>query len=218
MELELPFLKEEELLHVLEQIGRKDELVLKALDFSKEVHKDEIRKWDNSRALETHIYPTIKFLIQHYKAYNEIPTLDVLAAELMHDTKERNRNIEDEFYKKEFNDMIYEYVLAVTKPKYQDYEGKNDFEKKRRVNEVHFPKILKGKKEAKLMKLADRYSNLLTINSNTPPGRIYFWLEEMNDFYLDLALKNSYNYFYFRMKQRVEEIEKLKLAIYSNKI
>ena len=217
MNLELPFLKEEGLLEILEQIGRKDDLVLKALELSKDIHKDEIRKWDNSRALETHIYPTIKFLIAHYQAYNKIPSLEVIAAELIHDTKERNRNIENEFYKKEFNDTVYEYVMAVTKPPYQDYEGNGDFEKKRKVNEVYFPKISNSPIEVKLMKLADRYSNLLTINSNTPPEKIAFWLREMEDFYLNLALKNSSNYFYYRMRNRVEEIKALELNILAGK-
>lgn len=144
-------------------------LLLKALSFAAYKHKDQRRKDVESSPYINHPISLASILCNE----GHVTDIVVICAALLHDTVEDTDTTADEL-EKEFGALISDIVMDVTDDKTLDKAAR----KQHQIN--HAAHI---SDQAKLVKLADKISNMRDISSNPPSG----WGLERRQEYFDWA-------------------------------
>jgi guanosine-3',5'-bis(diphosphate) 3'-pyrophosphohydrolase len=146
-------------------------LILKALEFSARKHKNQRRKDVEASPYINHPISLANIL------FNEahVTDVNVICAALLHDTIE-DTETEPEELEDELGLEITDIVMDVT----DDTSLHRHERKKAQID--HAPHI---SREAKLVKLADKISNLRDVSSNPPPS----WSLDRRQEYFEWAKK-----------------------------
>lgn len=144
-------------------------LLLKALAFAAHKHKDRRRKDVDSSPYINHPITLANVLCNE----GHVTDTDVICAALLHDTVEDTKTTAEEL-EREFGTAISGIVMEVTDDKTLDKAVR----KQRQVE--HAGHI---SDQAKLVKLADKISNLRDVVANPPPA----WSLERRQGYFDWA-------------------------------
>lgn len=144
-------------------------LLMKALDFASDKHRDQRRKDVNSTPYINHPIDLANVLVNE----GGVEDMDVIVAALLHDTVEDTETSFEELEER-FGAEIAGIVAEVTDDKHLEKHER----KQRQVD--HAPHM---SDEAKLVKLADKISNLRDIAAN-PPAE---WSPERKREYFDWA-------------------------------
>lgn len=163
-----PFLTEDQLLNEFSASRIKiTPLLEKALIQTKRTHRKHLRDDGTSSVLEQHIYPLVKSIISCYKYEQKKITTSVLAAGLLHDVIEDDYNMTDKKFKFMFGNKIYKIVKCVTK---KPEENKPDLSEEEiyAINVKLVENLRKCPTEAQIIKLADRFNNVICSFSAKP--------------------------------------------------
>ncbi len=128
--------------------------VLRAAAFAADKHRTQKRKGKMERPYVGHCIEVARIIAE----IGEVDDADILAAALLHDTIE-DQEIKPEEIRKEFGSVTEEMVLEVTDDKSLDRQ------ERRRLQVVNAPHKSPG---AKLIKLADKISNVREIGVDPP--------------------------------------------------
>ena len=129
-------------------------LILKALRFSAEKHKDQRRKGANASPYINHPIEVTEILWR----LGEVRDTNLLLAAILHDTIEDTDTTADEI-KAEFGEEVLSIVLEVTDDKSLP---------KQRRKQLQVENAPHKSPKAKLLKLADKISNVREIVSSPP--------------------------------------------------
>lgn len=146
-------------------------LIFKALDFAAYKHKDQRRKDADASPYINHPIALAKVLSNE----GGVTDVNVLCAALLHDTVEDTKTTAEELVK-EFGEVIAGIVMEVTDDKTLPKEKRK---------ELQIQHAGKASREAKLVKLADKISNLRDIVQAPPAG----WSSERKAEYFEWAKK-----------------------------
>ncbi len=146
-------------------------LLLKALTFAAHKHKDQRRKDVNASPYINHPISLANILCNE----GHITDIEAICGALLHDTVEDTDTSPEEL-ENEFGKVIRDIVMAVT----DDTSLSRDERKKLQI--VHAAELTE---RAKLVKLADKISNLRDVADNPPMG----WTLERRQQYFDWAKK-----------------------------
>lgn len=144
-------------------------LVLKAAEFAALKHQDQRRKGESERPYIGHCIEVARMIAEIAKS--DDPT--ILSAAILHDTLEDTETTREEL-SQAFGERITDFVIQVT----DDKSLKKGERKKLQVE--HAPHLSPG---AKLIKLADKISNVREIGSDPPKG----WDEKRREKYFKWA-------------------------------
>jgi len=131
-------------------------LLLKALDFAAEKHRDQRRKGGEASPYINHLIDTARLLWR----IGKVRDITVMAAAILHDTVEDTETTV-ELLETEFGGEIAGIVLEVT----DDKTLPNDARKRLQVE--HAPGL---SHRARLVKIADKISNITDILESPPAG------------------------------------------------
>lgn len=146
-------------------------LLMKALEFAAFKHKDQCRKDVNASPYINHPISLANILCNE----GHISDIEVICGALLHDTIEDTDTTADEMeaeFGKRIRDMVMEVTDDTSRPKLE----------RKRLQIEHAPHI---SDEAKLVKLADKISNLRDIEVCPPVD----WTLERRQQYYDWAKK-----------------------------
>ncbi|MEJ2362582.1 MAG: HD domain-containing protein [Gammaproteobacteria bacterium] len=144
-------------------------LLLKALSFAAHKHKDQRRKDPEASPYINHPISLANILCNEA----HITDIDVICAALLHDTVEDTETTPEEL-EQEFGQDIKSIVMEVT-----DDKDLPSHERKR----LQIEHAEHASDKAKLVKLADKISNLRDVANNSPPS----WSLERRQKYFDWA-------------------------------
>lgn len=130
-------------------------LILKALEFSARKHKNQRRKDSETSPYINHPISLANILCNEA----HITDVNVICAALLHDTIE-DTETEAEELESEFGLEIKDIVMAVT-------DDQSLLKHERKQAQIDHAADISA--EAKLVKLADKISNLRDVSSNPPP-------------------------------------------------
>lgn len=180
----------------------KHPLVQKALAQAEESHKDMIRD-EGSGYLEHHIYPVTFGVMEYYQKTGKKITPELIAASLLHDSLEDDSLLTEDFFVREFGNEVFQIVKPLSKGDYRDYLGKDKREKKHALNKEYILGLESAPIEAIHIKLEDRCNNISSIHHSPKEGKVEYYIEETELFYIPLAEKHSASH-YKRLKELVE--------------
>jgi GTP diphosphokinase / guanosine-3',5'-bis(diphosphate) 3'-diphosphatase len=144
-------------------------LLLKALGFAAHKHKDQRRKDPESSPYINHPISLANILCNE----GHVTDIEVICAALLHDTVEDTETTPEEL-EQEFGQVIQSIVMEVT-----DDKTLPKAERKR----LQIEHAAHASVQAKLVKLADKISNLRDVANNPPPA----WSLERRQEYFDWA-------------------------------
>jgi len=144
-------------------------LLLKALTFAAHKHKDQRRKDLNASPYINHPISLANILCNE----GHVADVEVICGAFLHDTVEDTETTSDEL-EVEFGKVISEIVMEVTDDKTLPKD-----ERKR----LQIEHAAHASNKAKLVKLADKISNLRDVVDNPPPD----WSLERRQAYFDWA-------------------------------
>lgn len=181
------------------------QLLRKALIQSKKTHSTHIRE-DGSSVLEQHIYPITKTIIACYKLDKKEINHEILASALLHDVIEDDTEITSDAFKRFFGKKVYEIVMSVTKRPKDNISSLSEKEKYR-INKLLIKNLKKCPIEAGIIKLADRYNNLICTISLGKTNSLKYkrYIIEAKEIFLPLAKELS-PYFYKRIKYALDTV------------
>jgi GTP diphosphokinase / guanosine-3',5'-bis(diphosphate) 3'-diphosphatase len=149
-------------------------VILKAAEFAAHKHRDQRRKGKSQRPYVGHCIEVARMIAE----VGGIEDANVLAAAILHDTVEDTDTTPQEI-EKEFGADIALLVAEVTDDK------RLESDERKRLQVVHAPHI---SDRAKLIKLADKISNVREIGADPPENwdlkrrlRYYDWAKEVVD-------------------------------------
>ena len=146
-------------------------LMLKALTFAAHKHKDQRRKDHAASPYINHPISLANILCNE----GHVADIEVICGAFLHDTIEDTQTTPEEL-EAEFGKVILDIVLEVT------YDKTLPKEERKRMQIEH---AAAASNKAKLVKLADKISNLRDIADNPPPD----WSLERKQVYFDWAKK-----------------------------
>jgi len=153
--------------------------ILKAIDFARQAHLNQVRKYTNDSYL---IHPiSVGFILSTVTDDNEI-----LEAGVLHDTLEDTNTTITELLDN-FGQKVTDFVIDVT-----DVSKPSDGNRKVR-KEIDRKHLAKVGPDSKTIKLADIIDNGRSI-SEYDPGFARVWLQEKKDLLPDLRQGNSQLY------------------------
>ncbi len=130
------------------------EIILKTADFAAVQHKDQRRKGSDADPYINHPLSVARLLVE----VGGIQDIEILAAAMLHDTVEDTETTEAEITEL-FGKTIASIVMEVTDDKELEKQ------ERKRLQIEHAPHLSPG---AKLVKLADKISNIQDVVSNPP--------------------------------------------------
>ena len=145
-------------------------LLMKALDFAANKHRNQRRKNVDASPYINHPISLANILCNEAHVTN----LNVICGALLHDTVEDTETTKEEL-ENEFGQDICNIVMDVT-----DDKSIKDNQKRKQLQIEHAPHISTS---AKLVKLADKISNLRDVDKDPPAG----WSLERKREYFDWA-------------------------------
>jgi guanosine-3',5'-bis(diphosphate) 3'-pyrophosphohydrolase len=132
--------------------------LVKAINFATEAHKDQRRKDSKATPYITHPIEVMYFLSEA-----GITDVDILCSAVLHDVIEDTPVTKEELFE-QFGENVTNMVLECS-------DDKSDTKVNRKKHQIeHASQISTG---AKLVKLADKYSNVRGLGKNPP----HFWSE-----------------------------------------
>lgn len=195
---------ENEIKNLLKTSGLNSSKVKFALLQAIKSHKEQKR--DTGRnTLEDHIFPVVKDLIQNYK--DDLEFEDIVIVALLHDTVEDDKTYSIDKCKTFFDKKICGYVKQLTKVKPEDYKTYGH-KQKYEVNKKYLENFKTYNRIVRIIKLADRYNNLLSIHEIPDKEKQKRNIKETIDFILPWAKETSEVY-YERIRELVEKINDL---------
>ena len=219
------FLTRENLITFLQDSQvRVDDFVTAALDIASDVHGQVRREDKTSPFLETHIWPVVKHVVDHYlNAKRNITSIEVASA-ILHDIMEDNEKILDLYRTKDygfdaylryrFGVKIYNMCIDLKIKPLENFPGKTNED--RQLARFHeYCKILSSADyDVKAIKLADRINNMNFVSKlNTQKdaviaAKIKRYQREAEDFYLAYALLNPrMGDFYENLRSSYEKLK-----------
>ncbi|MBA3343437.1 MAG: HD domain-containing protein [Gemmatimonadaceae bacterium] len=131
-------------------------LILRAAEFAAHRHRKQRRKGRSKRPYIGHCIEVARLVAE----VGGVVDANVLAAALLHDTVEDTKTSRDEI-RQEFGAAVDELVQEVTDDKSLDKEERKE------LQVTHAPHLSPG---AKVIKLADKISNVQEIGTDVPKG------------------------------------------------
>lgn len=183
-----------------------DTQVLKALEISERIHKDQIRDSGNSY-LEEHIYPVVSNLLKRHSKHPKLKQLVVVA--LLHDTVE-DGDLEEGYLSKEFDSEIEKYVMGVTKKKVVLTERPTQEWLFNQMKES-IVKVEEAGEISQIVKMEDRIQNTqsMSINSNKKDKYLRM-VDEIRRLFIPLAQRMNPTYSYVEaLESEAIRIEKM---------
>jgi len=144
-------------------------LMLKALTFASQKHKDQRRKDHAASPYINHPISLANILCNE----GHVTDVEVICGAFLHDTVEDTQTTPEEL-EAEFGKVIMDIVMDVT-------DDKNLSKEERKRMQIQHAEHASNK--AKLVKLADKISNLRDVADNSPPD----WSLERRQAYFDWA-------------------------------
>ena len=204
--MEIPKTTRSELLWELSSLGLNSSiLVTKALEQAYSSHNTQQRD-DGSSYLEQHVYAVTSSVMKYCEKMQRAITPELIAGALLHDALEDDDALTDEQFKQHFGDKVYAIVKPLSKPDYRKYPGKTKQDKKYALNRDYIMGLERAPDESQMIKLADRLNNISCIHLSPKPGKIDFYIEETEEFYLPFAKKVS-EYYYSMIKRRIDALK-----------
>lgn len=179
-------------------------LVGRALDRAYMSHRAQERD-DGSSYLQQHVYPVTLSVVKYYRRLRKLVTPELVAGALLHDVLEDDDDVTSKQFEEEFGKKVFSIVEPLSKPDYREYPGDTKKDRKYALNREYFAGLRIAPEESKIIKLADRLNNILCIHLSPKPGKMLFYVEETEKFYLPFAREVSEHY-YDRIKARIEEL------------
>ncbi|MDE1153430.1 MAG: HD domain-containing protein [Micavibrio sp.] len=141
----------------------------RAMTFAAQKHTDQRRKGERAEPYVNHLIEVVDLLVQHTGGAD----IDLLCAGMLHDTVEDTKTTREELVR-EFGENVADIVMECT-----DDKSLPKAERKRLqiVNAPH------KSDAAKMVKMADKISNLKTILTSPPPD----WTEDRKQEYFAWA-------------------------------
>ncbi len=183
-----------------------DTQVLKALEISERIHKDQIRDSGNSY-LEEHIYPVVSNLLKRHSKHPKLQQLVVVA--LLHDTVE-DGDLEEGYLSKEFDSEVEKYVMGVTKKKVVLTERPTQEWLFNQMKES-IVKVEEAGEVSQIVKMEDRIQNMESTGMNLSKKEKYLrMVNEMKELFIPLAIKMNIDYGYVdALNFQIDRIEKM---------
>lgn len=157
-------------------------------------HSKQIRD-DGSNYLTSHIFPIVSDLLQNIK---RVPALmeNIIILALLHDTLEDDLNYSEIKLLKVFDKKILNQLKILTKPRIYNFKKQTE-EEKYIQNSMIFEKIMKSTYSVRIVKLADRFNNISSIDllRTTRPEKFTRYIKEGYNLVLPLAKITSKKYF-----------------------
>jgi guanosine-3',5'-bis(diphosphate) 3'-pyrophosphohydrolase len=149
-------------------------LVLRAAEFAAHKHRRQRRKGRTKRPYIGHCIEVARLIAD----VGQVDDANILAAAILHDTLEDTKTTHDEL-RQEFGPVIDDLVSEVTDDKDLDKSVR------KRLQVEHAPNLSPG---AKVIKLADKISNVREIGADPPKGwdierreKYFAWAREVVD-------------------------------------
>jgi len=142
----------------------KDALILDALDFAADAHKDQVRKYSE----EPYIFHPVEVA---QIVWSVLADPEATAAALLHDVVE-DTHVTEEQIRTKFGDRVADLVMMVTKPSKPE-DGVRAIRKE--MDRVHYAK---GDSAAQTIKLADVISNTADVVDHDPRFAKVYLLEQ----------------------------------------
>ncbi|HEX3568825.1 MAG TPA: HD domain-containing protein [Candidatus Saccharimonadales bacterium] len=170
-------------------------------------HRNQLRDNGNPYLTE-HIYPVAYEVIKSYGDLSA-PKIVVISA-LLHDCIEDDPGFTYETCRAKFGKRIADIVQALTKNEKENAVSNNQ-EEKTQLNRIYMRRLLSGPSEALIVKLADRFCNLATVQTikSTNPGKYNRYIQETRVLFLPLAEQYS-TYFYDQLRVLLQNLESSK--------
>lgn len=181
-----PYITRDDLLSSLYRFKLDTPLVLKALQISSGIHKDQIRD-GGTPYLEEHIFPITKQIAVRHTKRSDIEELIIIA--LLHDAVEDSLHLSVESIRKEFGESVAIGIQYLTKRKRGKCRAKTAEEKFAR-NYAHLKRIEKGGERTVIVKLEDRINNYQSTTADRIPLKLekhLRYIREGEAFYLPLT-------------------------------
>lgn len=164
-----------------------DAIIKKAIKQANKSHSDQKRD-DGSSYLENHIYPVALSVIDYLKNSEKIIHPEIIAGAILHDVLEDDLSIDESKFRYEFGEKVYSLVKSLTKPEKENFLGFDLDEKRKTRNEFYFNNIKNSCFETKIIKLADRLNNILSLDKVTEEKRKRI-IKDTKEHYIPLAKK-----------------------------
>ena len=204
--MEVPNITRIQLLSRLSESGLdSNNLVRKALDQAFRSHHTQERD-DGSSYLEQHVYAVTASIIEYRKNAQKQVTPELIAGALLHDVLEDDEKVTDDQFKLDFGDRIFSIVKPLSKKDYRKYPGETKRDMKYALNRDYFAGLERAPNEAKIIKLADRLNNIMCIHLSPKQGKLDFYIEETEKFYLPFAEKVS-PYYYSKIEEQIDMLK-----------
>jgi (p)ppGpp synthase/HD superfamily hydrolase len=183
-----------------------DSQVLKALEISERIHKDQIRDSGNSY-LEEHIYPVVSNLVKRQSSHTKLQQLVVVA--LLHDTVE-DGDLADGYLTEQFDSEVEKYVMGVTKKKVVLTERPTQEWLFNQMKES-IVKVEEAGEVSQIVKMEDRIQNMESTGMNLSKKEKYLrMVNEMKELFIPLAVKMNIDYGYVdALNFQIDRIEKM---------
>jgi len=186
----LPYVREKEIVSLLQEKDCFTPMVQKAFKQAKKSHQNQ-KRTSGKPYLEEHIYPVVRDLLAHFSDEDYKEPLIVTA--LLHDTLEDDPSFHREKCTAEFSAEITSFLKPLTKKEGENSSSLSE-EEKFKINKKAIEKIAQESIIVRLVKLADRLNNFqcMWIFSETP--RFDRYIRETEELFLPLAKNTSCYY------------------------
>jgi (p)ppGpp synthase/HD superfamily hydrolase len=187
IQLGFPNLTERELLKKIKKYPLLDyQKIRKAIWLAKKIHKNQ-KRYGGSSYLEEHIFPIASELINYLILFSKKLDSSLICSAILHDCLEDDETgyLDKKVLLEMFDKKVSKIVSSLTKKKSLENYSKLNRDKK------YFKNLMRCSKETRLIKLIDRYHNILTV---TEHPRKEEYLIETFKFILPLAKKTDFFY------------------------
>jgi (p)ppGpp synthase/HD superfamily hydrolase len=185
--MRIPHATKDDLLVAIGGVNLRDnDKVLLALEQAEMCHEKQERD-DGSSYLEQHIFPVTILVIELAKDMDIPITEKLIVASLLHDAMEDDDAFTEQVVELKFGEEILDILLPLTKKPLSEYKGDTDEEKKKDRNKYYLDGILKSPLESRIIKVADRLSNLMCLPVCIDLEKKRYMIKETKEYYLPLA-------------------------------
>lgn len=190
-------------------------ILKKAVRVAEKVHFGQ-KRHGGGDYIQEHVFPVALDLANYFFLQDKKIDESVICSAILHDVLEDSKDYDyTSFLKKEFGNRIYRNVELLTK------KGEYFNDKKDKLNRdiIYFKNIKKAQKNVRLIKIADRYCNLLTLKEHP---RIREYILETEKFIVPIAKETDLFYYYRiqnilnQLKNHLKKLKKSKLLNISN--
>ena len=162
---------------------------------------------------EGHVFPVTLHVMDYFQQFNIPLRQEVVAASLLHDALE-DTLIDDKRFIKKFGQEVYQLVKPLTRPEIWELNVRQGDDIGGIKKEVYYAQLRSAPLESKVIKLADRYNNMSSLNfrGDARESRVSSYIQEAEEFYLEFARSvdmqiGSGTYWHDLFRRKTEELK-----------